>query len=393
MGAPPRLAAAAVVALLAACARADTWVSVKADGTGDFTSLQAALDALNPAANASVLGHVYVALQGAFWERVNVYSNFSGGVTITGYGDSPTDNLIAFNVSGAAGPGTFGSWTFKSDAPNVTLVNVAVANSADGYDHKLAGQSVALHLTSEYFACWNCSLLGAQDTLYTGDVRSRSYFYNTFINGSCDALFGGSASVFDRAHIVMSFTITAQRGNGSTSYLIQDSLVEVPEGDALLLGACARARAQRALPRPCAVRTCPHGIEGHRHLDLQFAPPPAPPPLLLTRTTGRPWGANASVVFKNTVLGSGVEKGGWDDWGRNCTDKHSAWCGGVFFAEYNSTGPGSDPTSRPWWTYQLSAAEAAQWTPAAVLGGWVPAPPVSAAERPAMRRFLTSSTG
>jgi len=85
-------------------------------------------------------------------------------------------------------------------------------------------------------------------------VHSRSYFYNTFINGSCDALFGGSASVFDRAHIVMSFTITAQRGNGSTSYLIQDSLVEVPEGDALLLGAWrvrARARrAQRALARP-----------------------------------------------------------------------------------------------------------------------------------------------
>jgi len=165
MGATPRLAAAAVVALLAACARADTWVSVKADGTGDYRSLQAALDALNPAANASTLGHVYVALQGAFWERVNVYSNFTGGVTIVGYGDTPTDNLIAFNVSGSAGPGTFGSWTFKSDAPNVTLVNVAIANSADGYDHKLAGQSVALHLTSEYFACWNCSLYGAQDTL------------------------------------------------------------------------------------------------------------------------------------------------------------------------------------------------------------------------------------
>ena len=260
---------ATVVALAAArCAVADTWVSVKSDGSGDFTSLQAALDALNPAQNTS-LGHVYVALQGHFRERVNVYSNFTGGVTIIGYGPTPADNLINFNVSGASGPGTFGSWTFKSDAPNVTLVNVAVANSADNYDPKTAGQSVALHLTSEFFACWNCSLWGAQDTLYTGDTRSRSYFFNTFINGSCDALFGGSATVFDRNHIVMSFTITAQRGNGSTSYLIQDSLVEVPNGDALLLGACrgggapsasrnrgGRDASERTLPQPAA-RECP----------------------------------------------------------------------------------------------------------------------------------------
>lgn len=119
---------------------------------------------------------------------------------------------------------------------------------------------------------------------------------------------------------------------------------------------------------------------------------PAPPPRRRCRLSsccaGRPWGPNASVVFKSTVLGAGVEKGGWDDWGHDCTSGHSAWCEGVFYAEYNSTGPGAVPKERPWWTHQLSAAEAALWTPAAVLGGWVPTPPPSEAERPAMQRFL-----
>lgn len=177
-------------ALLAATPRAfaDTWVSVTNDGSGDYASVQAALDGLNPGVNGPKLGHVYVAMQGYFKERVVVYSNFTNGVTFIGQGTTPLDSLITYNVSGnsgigpcggSGGPGTFGSYTVRIDAPNVTMVNMAIANDACEYNHHVAGQSVALHLNADLFSMWNSSLLGAQDTLYTGSVAERSYFYNS----------------------------------------------------------------------------------------------------------------------------------------------------------------------------------------------------------------------
>ena len=315
-------AALFTAALLATAASARLVVyAVRSDGSGDFTSVQAALDYCDPANNPG--DEVVLHIQGHFFERVNIYENFTGSVQFIGDGPTPLSNFIEYNISGPANGGTFNSWSVKVDAANVSFVNVAVANSADGYNAKLAGQSVALHLTADQFSCWNCSLLGAQDTLYTGEPGIRSYFRNTYINGSCDALFGGSSTVFDDCDIDMTFTVTAHRGDGSSAYLISDS--RVTSSSTVLLG--------------------------------------------------RPWGEQAQVVFKNTYLSGGVQPLGWDDWGHDCTKGHSDWCDTVFYAEYNSTGPGADPKGRPWWTHQLNATQAAQWTTQSVLKGWVPVPP------------------
>ena len=179
----------------------DVTLSVRSDGTGNFTSVQRALDSLASGHNPS-LGHVTLTLLGSFRERVHVYANFTRGVTFVGTGASPLDSLIIFNVSGAV-VGTFSSWTMIVEALNVTLLNIAVANNSNDYNRHVAGQSVALHLNGgsvnalQRVRVYNCSLLGAQDTLYTGSQYSLSYYSNTYINGSVDALFGDSSSVFD----------------------------------------------------------------------------------------------------------------------------------------------------------------------------------------------------
>lgn len=132
---------ALVCTLLAAAlclANCDVTLRVYSDGTGDYSSVQAALDGLAPGKNAS-LGRVTLHLLGAFWERVHVYSNFSSGgnlgVTMLGVRPSPLAGVfpafrvrggcplvislllfcvetasIAYNVSGAA-VGTFNSFT------------------------------------------------------------------------------------------------------------------------------------------------------------------------------------------------------------------------------------------------------------------------------------------
>ena len=79
------------LALLAVTAAAQNVVlSVRADGTGNFTSVQRALDSLTPGSNPS-LGHVTLQIEGRFWERVHIYSNFTNGVSIIGVGALPDD--------------------------------------------------------------------------------------------------------------------------------------------------------------------------------------------------------------------------------------------------------------------------------------------------------------
>ena len=208
MAAAVLFAAAALACCCSPAASQPVSLTVRSDGSGQFTSIQTALDSLSPGRNPG-LGHVTLLTQGVFRERVHVYSNFTAGVTLIGTGAVPLDSLIIYNMSGTA-VGTFASWTMMIEARNVTLLNVAVANNADNYDHRKAGQSVALHIaggksaaTTQYTRVLNSSLLGGQDTLYTGGTFSIGYYGNVFINGSVDSIFGESSAVFDSCDISM----------------------------------------------------------------------------------------------------------------------------------------------------------------------------------------------
>ena len=351
--------------LLLQLASADTTLRIYSDGSGDFVSVQAALDSLTP----SAAGHVTLILQGLFRERVSISANFTSGVDLLGrLSSSGQRPLLIYNTSGtggepcsgAPGNGTFESATLFIYADAVLLANLDVANDACSYDHKAAGQSVALMNHADKLALLSVSLYGAQDTLYTSD-HGRMYAADLWINGTCDAIFGGTA-VFERASIHMNFTVTAGKGSpdGSSAMLFLNSSVDSLSGREVLL-------------------------------------------------LGRPWGATAKVVWKNTQMGAGVSALGWDDWSVNkeglrlwealtlrclshpslflpfahthislflrshgCTKQHTTWCNQTFFAEFNSTGPGAVPGARPWWTHQLTAEQAAQWTRESVLGDWAP---------------------
>jgi pectinesterase len=333
---------------LAKCSSSnDVELIVRSDGSGQFTSIQAALDSLNPGnQTGNKLGHVTVNILGYFFERVNCYSNFTGGVTILGAGATPMDSFINYNVSGAI-VGTFNSWTFIVSCANFTLINVAVANSANDYQKRVAGQSVALHLNNDFNVIQSSALLGAQDTLFTGAYRS--FFQNTFINGSCDSLFGYGSSVFDGCTITVYDTITAAKNNGTTAYLIQNSVVDPAQ-------------------------------------DPEQAP--GTPSSVL----GRPWGLLAKTVFKSNYLGELMNGQGWNDWNHNCTSGHSPVCDTVFYAEFNSTGPGAAPdriAQRVWWSHQLNETEAAKWTTTSVLNGW-DGSSMAISSSPTLQKFIES---
>ena len=324
-----------LLALLAlSAASGDVSLTVRSAGGGDFSSVQSALDFLAPGTNTS-LGRVSLHLLGTFYERVHVYSNFSSGgntgVSFIGDGASPLDARLTYNLSGSS-VGTFASFSTTVDAADFVAANVAFVNDADGYNKSAAGQSVALGISGDRAALLGVALLGGQDTLYAANARV--FVSNSFINGSCDSIFGQGALYAVDSAIAIFDTVTAQRGNGSTAYLFEN----------------------------CDVS-------------------PAAPGTLL----GRPWGLLAKTVFKSCVMSANVAAPGWSDWGHGCTNRSAPQaCANVTYAEYNSTGPGAPaPGKRVWWSQQLNASAAALWNMSGVLSGWMPAAsaPVAAALR------------
>lgn len=185
--------------------------------------------------------------------------------------------------------------------------------------------------------------------MFTGGGDARQYFVNTFINGSCDSIYGLSSAVFDRCTIAITYSVTAHRGaslagHARTAYLIvNSSLVKPMPGEA-------------AFPAP----------DGGTVL-------------------GRPWGNLSFTVYKNVFMDSHIAPTAWDDWGHSCSsgvDKGAdcssnpkCWCSTVVYAEYESHGPGATAgrlAERVRWSRQLAPKEAASITPVSVLRGWIP---------------------
>lgn len=79
----------------------DVVYTVRSDGTGDFASIQAALDYCNASAPGPRIGHVTLEILGRFVERVVISTDFASGVSLIGNGSSPLDALLVFNQSNA----------------------------------------------------------------------------------------------------------------------------------------------------------------------------------------------------------------------------------------------------------------------------------------------------
>jgi len=200
--------------LLASSARLLAYdLTVAKDGSGDYTSIQAAVTAA-PASRTAVFT-IYIK-DGIYSEKVTVPSTrpflqFVGqsvANTILTWRD---DNTTPDGKGGTLGTG--GSGSIVVLATDFSALNMTFVNSyGDG------SQAVAVSLYADRAAFKNCRFMGNQDTLLTyesGGAVSRHYFKDCYIDGNVDFIFGNAIAIFDNCTIYAKTRVV----NAATSYI------------------------------------------------------------------------------------------------------------------------------------------------------------------------------
>lgn len=305
------------VILMTASSQAQTNITVAADGSGQFKSVQEAIMSVPSGAAANpVIIHIK---PGTCHELIYVQREKSWFHLI---GDDVTNTVITFglyasmtNVDGKP-LGTFKTPTTTIDADNFTAENITFENSAGP-----VGQALAIRVDGDRAAFRNCRFLGWQDTILLN--RGRQYFDHCYIAGHVDFIFGAATAWFENCqiHCLRSGYITA---------------ASTPQDQ-------------------------PYGfVFSH----CQFTGEPSVKTFL-----GRPWRLYASVIYLDCDMSEVIRPEGWFDWKK--PEAHTT----ARYAEFNNTGPGANLSARVPWSKQLTTNEAKTITIEHVLGGadqWIP---------------------
>lgn len=314
-----------LLTLCLAAARApagDGTLTVAADGSGEFKTVQAAIDAV-PMDNAE---RITIRIKpGTYKEKLTIPRN-RPRITLQGEDAKTTILTNDWNAKHLSPDGkevgTGGSCSVKIEAPDFVAENITFENTAGD-----RGQAIALSALGDRQIYRNCRMLGWQDTLYANG--GRQYYDRCYIEGRVDFIFGSATAVFDHCRL--------HSKNG---------------------GHVTAASTPRDQPWGYVFLDCQ--LTGD---TVPWKDPATPASPLPSADLGRPWRPYASVTFVRCEIGGHIKPAGWDDW-RNPDNEKTAR-----YAEYKCAGPGSDRSQRVPWSRELSDDEAGKLTAANVLGG------------------------
>ena len=305
-----------VILSLLATAQEHHDITVSMDGSGDFTSVQEAINSV-PDFRKKARTTIFIK-SGTYKEKIIVAPT---KINLTLIGEDGTvltydDYASKLNRFGDE-KSTSGSASVYIYAPDFIAENITFENSAGP-----VGQAVACFVAGDRAVFRNCRFLGCQDTLYTYGDPSRQYYEDCYIEGTVDFIFGKSTAVFNRCTI-------HSKGHG---YLTAPAT--------------------------------PEGMDyGYVFLDCNITADPGVTDVYLSR----PWRPYAKAVFIRCKMDGHILPTGWDNWGRESNEAT------VYYAEFESTGKGANPAARVRYSHQLT--DISRFSPEKVLAGddnWSP---------------------
>ncbi len=306
-------------------------LTVAKDGSGNYTTVQAAIDAA-PTGRTTPFT-IYIK-NGKYKEKITVPS---GKSFIQLIGESVANTILTYDdyagkyTACSTTLGTQNSASFSVNATDFAAVNITFENSfGDG------SQAVTVLINADRAVFKNCRFLGNQDTLYVkGSGTPKCYFKGCYIDGNIDFIFGSAVALFDSC-VVYAKTRPAT----ATSYITAPN---TPTGQAY--GFVFR---DAKLP-----------MNNGGTLYYLSRPWPSPSEAQTAQKT----------VFLNASMSGHINPAGWSVWNA------STITGNIYYGEYQSrffSGPLVDVSARVPWSFQLTVTEAASYTTAAMFGAWDP---------------------
>ncbi len=281
--------------------------TVAKDGTGDYKYIQDAIDAMRVYPLAAITLFIK---NGVYNEKIELPAT---NTDVSFVGESVDKTIITFNdYAGRGKLITFTSYTAKISGNRFRASNITFVNAAGP-----VGQALALYVDADQAVFTNCRFIGNQDTIFASGESSRQFFYDCYIEGTTDFIFGASTAVFARCSIKCK----------SNSFI---TAANTPAGKKF----------------------------GFVFIDCHVSADTGVTKLWL----GRPWRAFAKTVFLRCVLPGQVAPEGWNNW-NNPENENTTW-----YAEYKNTGDGSNTTGRVRWSHQLTDKEAKDYTVENIFG-------------------------
>ena len=294
-------------------AGSETQLVVAVDGSGQFTNVQTAINAVPQ--NTSPTNWCVILIKPGVYKGLVYIQREKHFVRLVG--EDPGKTVLTYDLhANLPGPDGKPISTFRTpstvvDADDFVAENLTFENSAGP-----KGQALAVRLDGDRLLFRNGRFLGWQDTILGN--RGRHYYENCYIAGAVDFIFGGATEFYERCHIncLGNGYITAASTASNTAFGFVFS--------------------------HCQITGENPGVKTY---------------------LGRPWRPFASVAFLNTEMSGVVLPAGWNNWRDPVREKTAR------YAEFNSTGPGADPSARVNWARELTADQASAMTAEKVLGG------------------------
>lgn len=292
-------------------------VVVAQDGSGNYTTVQAALDAV-PKNNRLPIT-IYIK-NGIYKEKLHLDSskNF-----VRLKGENRFKTILTYDDhAGKITPlgdtiNTFTSYTFLIEGAHFSAQNITFRNDAGSG----AGQAVGLDVKGDKAAFINCRIIGNQDVLLAHAPNSREYYGNCYIEGTTDFIFGAATAFFDKC------TIYCKKNSHITA------------------ASTPQAHAFGFVFYRCKIT----GDTDVVNADL-----------------GRPWRDYAAVVYLHCYLGKCIAPQGWSNWRGTPRDKTAR------FAEYKNKGQGANASARVAWARQRTDEQAQDYTVQHIFRDWKP---------------------
>jgi len=161
---------------------------VAIDGSGDFVTVQGAVDSILPGNNAYTVVNIR---NGNYVEIVNI----SGKSNVTFRGQSRTGTVVGYANNNNLTGTTAGRMAFKVNASDIKLENLTLTNGTP----QGGSQAETLLIYNSGLRCVvdNCDIVSRQDTILINAGTSQGYFNNCKVVGNFDYVWGIGVGYFN----------------------------------------------------------------------------------------------------------------------------------------------------------------------------------------------------